>query len=121
MTHWRFRAAIPLIAAFLLAAALATPAIAQDTGTAVTAELPAGLSQTELEGLIARMTDAEVRQVLIKQLEVIAAQSPSKNLAALPVFSIIWKCKHCGCVNAGSKCLAQLTRCRQHLSWPTID
>ncbi|MCZ6510429.1 MAG: mechanosensitive ion channel family protein [Alphaproteobacteria bacterium] len=86
MTHWRLRAAIPLIAAFLFAAALVTPAIAQDTDTTVTAELPAGLSQTELEGLIARMTDAEVRQVLIKQLEVIAAQSAIQEVGGTASF-----------------------------------
>ena len=80
MIYWRTLKAVPLIAVFFFAVALATPAMAQDSGAAANTELPAGLSQTELEGLIARMTDAEVRQVLIQQLEVLAAQAPQDRV-----------------------------------------
>jgi cobalamin biosynthesis Co2+ chelatase CbiK len=73
---------LPFIAAFFLAMALATPAMAQEAKI----ELPAGISQPEMEGLIARMTDAEVRQVLIDQLDVMAAQAGTDDVGDMGSF-----------------------------------
>ncbi|NNE85220.1 MAG: hypothetical protein HKN28_14745 [Alphaproteobacteria bacterium] len=75
MIHWRSLAALPLVAAFLLIATAAHPAMAQNADAPAMVELPAGMSQTEMEGFLARMTDGQVRQILIDQLAVMAEQS----------------------------------------------
>lgn len=86
MIHWRTLAALPLFAAFLLIVTQANPAMAQSTDAPAKVELPAGMSQTEMEGFLARMTDAEVRQVLIEQLEVMAEQNDADEVGGTGSF-----------------------------------
>ena len=90
MKHLK-RIALPLLAAVFCLAAALSPALAKDKAGAAKAEtatLPDPLTKESIRELVSRLDDAEVRALLIKQLDHAAAPAAVKKADDMAAFGI---------------------------------